>query len=308
MVAALLMAFNPYNVVYIDRTSVTLLGIAALPWLMLAVHRGLREPRRWWWPAAIALVVTAAGAGVNAAVTAWVLAGPLALALYEWGRGAIDRPRAGVLRPARWRAGNPGVGCGGPGPCWCRRCTESTSCQFTEQPGAIWASTSLSESFRLMGYWPSYLGVGYGSLLPFYETSPDLLFSARRGGGHAAGARAGRRRLRRRPALGLRAVLPRPAAAGAAGHDRWASPMARRMRKGVTFVYNTFSPVQFLRTTHKAGPLVALALACLAGVGAAALVRRVGRGATRRPGRGRGRAGGGVAAAADQRRGRWTGS
>ena len=45
MIAALLVAFNPYNVVYIDRTSVTLLGVAALPWLMLAVHRGLREPR-----------------------------------------------------------------------------------------------------------------------------------------------------------------------------------------------------------------------------------------------------------------------
>ena len=55
-------------------------------------------------------------------------------------------------------------------------------------------------------------------------------------------------------------------------------PEGTPMRKGVTFVYNTFSPVQFLRTTHKAGPLVALALACLAGVGAAALVRRVGRG------------------------------
>ena len=92
--------------------------------------------------------------------------------------------------------------------------------QFTEQPGAIWASTSLSESFRLMGYWPSYLGVGYGSLLPFYETSPDLLFSAPvvvatllvpalAVAGFAAGA-----------AVGLRAVLPGPAAAGAAGHDR----------------------------------------------------------------------------------------
>ena len=101
------MVFNPYTVVYVDRTSVTLLGIAALPWLMLAVHRGLREPRRWWWPAALALLVTAAGAGVNAAVTAWVLVGP-----WRWrctsGRSArcVEGP-ARVRAAGRWRWGSP---------------------------------------------------------------------------------------------------------------------------------------------------------------------------------------------------------
>ena len=149
--------------------------------------------------------------------------------------------------------------------------------QFTEQPGAIWASTSLSESFRLMGYWPSYLGVGYGSLLPFYETSPDLLFSA--------------------PVVVATLLVPALAVAGFALARRWAYgpfflgllllgllvmtagfPEGTPMRKGVTFVYNTFSPVQFLRTTHKAGPLVVLALACLAGAGGAGLLRGRGRG------------------------------
>ena len=39
------MLLNPYVVVFAARTSVTLLGYAALPWLLLAVHRGLRAPR-----------------------------------------------------------------------------------------------------------------------------------------------------------------------------------------------------------------------------------------------------------------------
>ena len=38
---------NPYVVVFANRTSVTLLGYAALPWLLLCVHRGAaRRPRR----------------------------------------------------------------------------------------------------------------------------------------------------------------------------------------------------------------------------------------------------------------------
>ena len=88
------MLLNPYVVVFTARTTVTLLGYAALPWLLLAVHRGLRAPRSWWWPAAFALVVACSGGGVNAAVTAWLLLGPLLLALYE--RLVRRRRRAGA--------------------------------------------------------------------------------------------------------------------------------------------------------------------------------------------------------------------
>ena len=57
LVAGLLFLANPYVAVFAARTSVTLLGYAALPWLLLCVHRGLRAPRSWWWPAAFALLV-----------------------------------------------------------------------------------------------------------------------------------------------------------------------------------------------------------------------------------------------------------
>ena len=58
VVAGLLYLLNPYVVVFTAARRVTLLGYAALPWLLLSVHRGLRAPRGWWWPAAFALVVT----------------------------------------------------------------------------------------------------------------------------------------------------------------------------------------------------------------------------------------------------------
>ena len=95
VVAGLLLVLNPYVVVFTARTSVTLLGYAALPWLLLGVHRGLRAPRSWWWPAAFALVVACTGGGVNAAVTAWLLLGPLLLAAVR----ARDRRRR---RGGRW--------------------------------------------------------------------------------------------------------------------------------------------------------------------------------------------------------------
>ncbi len=72
-------------------------------------------------------------------------------------------------------------------------------------------------------------------------------------------------------------------------------PEGSPLRRAATFAYNHFSPVQFLRTTYKAGPLVALGLACLGGGAAATLwtwVResRAGAAARRRGARSRSRA------------------
>ncbi len=81
--------------------------------------------------------------------------------------------------------------------------------RFTEQPGTIWSTTSLPESLRLMGYWISYLGVGYGGdLRPYFGDGALLLFALPVVlAGHArAGAGAGE--LRDHAPVPVRAVRP----------------------------------------------------------------------------------------------------
>src|SRR4029453_7153148 len=106
VVAAAFYLLNPYTVIFTGRTSLALLGYAALPWLLLIVHRGVREVRGWsgwWWATAFALILTSIGGGINGAVVGWMLVGPLALLIYE--------PLIGSVR---WRdSGAFGGGMGG---------------------------------------------------------------------------------------------------------------------------------------------------------------------------------------------------
>jgi hypothetical protein len=270
-VAGLLILLNPYVVVFSGRTTVTLLGYAALPWLLVCVRRGLGGG--WRWPAAFALIVTASGGGVNAAVTAWMLLGPLLLGLYEWWIGRTDVRRlwgfawrtalASALVSAWWVV-----------PLLVQSRFGVDFLRFTEQPGTIWSTTSLSESLRLMGYWISYLGVGYGGeLRPYFGDGGVLLFAL--------------------PVVVAGLLVPALALTGFAwtrkdGYGPFALllvlvgllvmtagfPEGTPLRRGANFTYNHFVPVQFLRTTYKAGPLVVVGLAVLAGLGAARVPRR----------------------------------
>ncbi len=219
LVAGLVVLLNPYVVVFTARTTVTLLGYAALPWLLLAVHRGLRAPRSWWWPAAFAVVVACSGGGVNAAVTAWLLLGPLLLALYERLVGGVGwrallafgwRTAALTALASLW---------------WVIPVLVQTRhgvdfLRFTEQPGSIWSTTSLSESLRLMGYWLSYLGVGFGgSLRPLFSGRRGDAVLVARGDRRAAGPGAGSDRVHLDAAVAVRAVLPPAGARGSARDD-----------------------------------------------------------------------------------------
>ena len=131
---------NPYVVVFANRTSMTLLAYAALPWLLLAAHRGVRSPRALWWPAAFALLVAAAGGGVNAARDRLArCSAPLLLLLYEpLHRRASSWRDARALRLAHRRASRSWPRCGGSLPVLVQARYGVDFLQFTEQPGTIW--------------------------------------------------------------------------------------------------------------------------------------------------------------------------
>lgn len=266
VVAGLLCLLNPYVVVFTARTSITLLGYAALPWLLVAVRRGAITPG-WRWPAAFALIVTASGGGVNAAVTAWVLLGPVLLGAYLWWTG-VAGPCA--LWGFAWRTA---LASAFASAWWVMPLLVQSRygvdfLRFTEQPGTIWSTTSLPESLRLMGYWISYLGVGYGGdLRPYFGDGAVLLFAlpvVLAGTLVPALALASFALTRRHPfapfALGLVLIGLIVMTAG--------FPEGTPLRKASNFTYNNFVPIQFLRTTYKAGPLVALGVALLAGFAA----------------------------------------
>jgi hypothetical protein len=96
---------NPYVTVYLGRTSVALLAHAALPWLLLLVHRGLREPRSWRWPAAFALVLASTGGGRERRHDGLGARRAALLVLYELGPGGRGAARAGPLGRADGRHG-----------------------------------------------------------------------------------------------------------------------------------------------------------------------------------------------------------
>jgi hypothetical protein len=281
IVAAAFYLLNPYVVVFTARTTVTLLGYAALPWLMLVAHHGLRtgrgyrDWRAWLWPAAFALIFTSTGGGVNAAVVGYMLLGPLVMLIYEptiglarWrdALGFIVRSTIlGVLVSAWWII-----------PLLVHVRYGIDFLQFTEQPSSIWATNSITESLRLMGYWTSYIGVGFNVQRGFFGDGGTLLFNW--------GVVVASLLL---PALGIAAYIwgrRRPMATlflllvlvgvvtAMAGF-----PDGTPLRQLMDWLYQHVFVLRFMRTNNKAVPVVAVGLSGLLGIGAAQLYARLKR-------------------------------
>ncbi len=270
LVAAAFYLLNPYVVVFTARTSITLLGYAALPWLLLityhGVHaaRGRRGWRGWWWAAAFALILTSTGGGVNAAVVGWMLVGPLVLAVYEPAIGAVRWRDAlgflirvgvlGLLASLWWIV-----------PVLVHVRFGINFLQFTEQPGTIWGTNSLTESLRLMGYWTSYIGVGFGVNRPFFSDSATLLFNPLVVGASLlipALAVLGFVRARRLSYVPLLlALVIVGVVIETAGF-----PDGTPVRGTMVWIYEHIFVLSFMRTTNKAAPLVAVGVAGLFGL------------------------------------------
>ena len=275
LVAGAMYALNPYVVVMTSRTTAFLLAYAALPWLLVVTHRGLRDPRRWWWAAAFALITTSTAGGVNATVTAFVLVGPMLFALYEYSIGDVSR-RDAVAFGWRTLVATAAASLWWVVPLLVQSSYGLNFLQFTEQVGSIWATTSLTESLRLMGYWPTYLGVGFANpLTPYFGNATTMLFDP--------------------IVVAATLLVPALALAGFVRTRRWrygalfvlmallalllmsvGYPNGTPGRRAANFLYDHLTALQFLRTTYKAGPLLALAIAALAGAAAGATWPRLG--------------------------------
>ena len=116
-----------------------------------------------------------------------------------------------------------------------------------------------------MSFWLSYVGIGFaGRAIPYFDDSRTLLFSA--------------------PVVVATLLLPASALTGFVWTRRWrygpfflglalvgllvmgaGFPEGTPLRHGLNFTYNHVAAVRFLRASYKAAPLLAVALACLAG-------------------------------------------
>ena len=258
--------------IFTSRGTVTLLAYAALPWLCLPRTAACATRAAGAGRSAFALILSLAGGGVNAGVIAWALVAPAALLVYEaavlgraWREVWSFAWRAGLLAAvasAWWAV-----------PVLLQGPYGEEFLSFTEQPGTIWGTSSLSESIRLLGFWVMYVGVGFGVTEPFLPAGPTYLFNEGVIVGTflvpllAFGGLLLTRRWRYAPFLVLLAV-------GAMLVMFAGFPNGTPFRRFLLFAYERAEPLQFLRTTYKIAPLLALSLACLGGAAAAALVAR----------------------------------
>jgi arabinofuranan 3-O-arabinosyltransferase len=270
LVASILYMANPYVIVQANRATASVLAYAALPWILLAAQRGLGQPRAWRWPAVIALAIAASSGGTNAATVFWIALAPVGLVVYEvivlrsrradalafgWRTLALT-----LLASAWWLV-----------PVWIQSKQGPDFLAFTEQPRAIWSTTSMSESLRLMGYWLSYFGSGFGNAQAAstavrpYLTSDPVIVATFGVPLLAFGGLFLTRRWRYAPFFGLLAIAA--LLVMAAGY-----PSGKPAASTLESIYYHVRATQFLRTTYKAGPLLAISLACLAGAAAGELM------------------------------------
>lgn len=262
-VAGLIFITGPFITIGLNRGTSWLLAASLLPWLLLWTSKGIANPRGWVAPSVVALLLAAAGGGLNAAVLVWLVAAVALFGLFE----AVGPVGLRTVVAFTWRAV---VLCFLTSLWWVipviiQARFGANYLTFTEHAEAILHTPSASESLRLMGYWVAYVN-GYPDPDPqlpaiggYLLSAPTILatFAVPM---IAIGSLVFLRRWRYGAFFGL--LLGLSVLAMSTGF-----PQQSAIGRVVTDAYYSAGPLQFMRTTYKAAPLAALALACLAGVG-----------------------------------------
>lgn len=257
---------NPY-VVLQGTTTAVLLPYALLPWLVVALDRALDEPRRWRWPAITALVFFAMS-GINAGVIPILLVALVVPVLVA---------QRLLLRSTSWPAiahalGRCALLAGGVSLYWfvpsaLAAATGAAIAGATEPTDSIAYTTSFAESIRLTGLWTLYGRSGDRLFSPQYSVylTNAVVVLAAFALPIAAALSAALCRGRVRLLAVMLLALGIPVMAGI-------FPPADRTPFGgmLGWAFDHVPGLIAFRTTNKAAPVVALALALLVAQGAAA--------------------------------------
>ena len=262
-IAGLIFITGPFITIGLNRGTSWLLAASLLPWLLLWTSKGIAKPRGWIAPSVVALLLAAAGGGLNAAVLVWLVAAVALFGLFE----ATGPFGMRAVLAFTWRTVSL---CFATSLWWVipviiQAKFGANYLTFTEHAEAILHTPSASESLRLLGYWVAYIN-GYPDPDPQLPAIGGYLLSA--------------------PTILATFAVPAIAIGSLLLLRHWrygaffvlllgfsvlamsiGFPQQSPFGLAVTDLYYSAGPLQFMRTTYKAAPLAALALACLAGVG-----------------------------------------
>lgn len=263
LIAGLIFISGPFVTIGLNRGTSWLLAAALLPWLLLWTAKGIDQPRGWRAPAVIALLLAAAGGGLNAAVVVWLVLAVSLFGVFE----AFGRAGLSCVWRFTWRTIvlSFGAALWWVIPVLIQARYGANYLTFTEHAEAILHTPSASESLRLLGYWVGYIN-GYPDPDPQLPAIGGYLLSV--------------------PTIIATFALPAIAVTSLLFLRRWrygaffafllgfavlamsfGFPQQSGIGRLVTDIYYDAGPLQFMRTTYKAAPLAALSIACLAGVG-----------------------------------------
>jgi arabinofuranan 3-O-arabinosyltransferase len=266
--AAGLYAFGPFAAVYLVPTNL-FIGHALAPWFLYCFVRGTRGGPPWRWAAVFALLIFVPGnmnypALLFGAMT--IVPGALYLVLVErsvaWRTVVGWLARAAVLSILVSAAAIVTV--------QASSAINQENLQLTETVREINRTSSWSESWRGLGFWGAYWGDSRGAILPQFARFfwwPVILLTFLVPA--AALATLWRSRWRPRLLFGGILVLGLVLMVGAYPLDD-PTPYGRALLEA----FDRFPGILALRSGHKAGVLVALGTAALAGVALAAFVLR----------------------------------